>query len=304
MRDLLFDVKSPEVEGYQPRGSDIEAGTPSANQGTDSDMERFLEMVAEIKKDMEDIRDKQVSLEQLHDRSKTVTKSAEMKVLREQMQDAINAVSKQVHGIKAKLEALDRDNQQSKQKKGCEPGSSKERMRTSITNTLKIDLKQSMTYFTELRKKVNDEYREVVERRLYTVTGEHASEEKINDIINSGQAENIFQEALMAQGRGKALDTLNEIRERQQAVNELEKSLLELHQIFLDMAVLVEAQGGLIENIAEQVGKAKGYVEKGVQDVSRAKSLQENTRRWMCCGLVCLLIIIAIIVIVVWQMLT
>lgn len=45
--------------------------------------------------------------------------------------------------------------------------------------------------------------REVVERRLYTVTGEHASEEKINDIINSGQAENIFQEALMAQGRGK-----------------------------------------------------------------------------------------------------
>lgn len=45
--------------------------------------------------------------------------------------------------------------------------------------------------------------REVVERRLYTVTGEHASEEKINYIINSGQAENIFQEALMSRGRGK-----------------------------------------------------------------------------------------------------
>ena len=47
--------------------------------------------------------------------------------------------------------------------------------------------------------------REVVERRLYTVTGEHASEEKINEIINSGHAENIFQEALMAQGRGKVI---------------------------------------------------------------------------------------------------
>lgn len=44
-----------------------------------------------------------------------------------------------------------------------------------------------------------------------------------------------------------------EIRERRQAVNDLEHSLMELHQIFLDMAVLVEAQGGLIENIAAHV---------------------------------------------------
>lgn len=174
-------------------------------------------------------------------------------------------------------------------------------MRTSITNTLKIDLKQSMTYFSELRRKVNDEYREVVERRLYTVTGEHASEDRINEIINSGEAENIFQQALMTQGRGQASDTLAEIRERQQAVNELEKSLLELHQIFLDMAVLVEAQGGMIENIAAQVGKAKGYVASGVVSVERAKLIQQNTRKWMCCSIVCLLIFIAIVVLVVWQ---
>lgn len=33
-----------------------------------------------------------------------------------------------------------------------------------------------------------------------------------------------------------------EIQERNKAVKDLEQSLLELHQIFLDMAVLVEAQ--------------------------------------------------------------
>jgi hypothetical protein len=38
------------------------------------------------------------------------------------------------------------------------------------------------------------------------------------------------------------LDTLAEIQERHRAVKDLEQSLLELHQIFLDMAVLVEAQ--------------------------------------------------------------
>ncbi len=44
-----------------------------------------------------------------------------------------------------------------------------------------------------------------------------------------------------------------EIQERHKAVQSLEASLLELHQIFLDMAVLVEQQGELLNNIDQQV---------------------------------------------------
>lgn len=51
----------------------------------------------------------------------------------------------------------------------------------------------------------------------------------------------------------KVLDTLAEINERHEAVKELEKSLMELHQVFLDMAVLVEAQGEMLDNIEQQV---------------------------------------------------
>ena len=51
----------------------------------------------------------------------------------------------------------------------------------------------------------------------------------------------------------QVLDTLDEITERQVAVKQLEKSLIELHQIFLDMAVLVEAQGEELDNIEAQV---------------------------------------------------
>ena len=50
---------------------------------------------------------------------------------------------------------------------------------------------------------------------------------------------------LPPQGRGRVLDVLAEIQERNKAVKDLEQSLLELHQIFLDMAVLVEAQVGV-----------------------------------------------------------
>ena len=44
-----------------------------------------------------------------------------------------------------------------------------------------------------------------------------------------------------------------EIQERHEAVKDLETSLLDLHQIFLDMSVLVEAQGEMLDNIEKQV---------------------------------------------------
>jgi hypothetical protein len=49
------------------------------------------------------------------------------------------------------------------------------------------------------------------------------------------------------------LDTLNEINERHEAVKQLNKSLVELSQMFTDMAVLVEQQGVMINNIESQV---------------------------------------------------
>ncbi len=63
-----------------------------------------------------------------------------------------------------------------------------------------------------------------------------------------------------AQGRGRVLDVLAEIQERNRAVKDLEQSMLELHQIFLDMAVLVEAQGEMLDNIQKQVERSVNYV--------------------------------------------
>ena len=56
--------------------------------------------------------------------------------------------------------------------------------------------------------------------------------------------------------RLQVADTLAEIQERHDAVKELERSLLDLHQIFLDMAVLVEAQGEMLDNIGAQARAA------------------------------------------------
>ena len=216
-------------------------------------MEEFFKEVAIVKSLMADIRTYQGRLQDAHERSKTVTKTSEMHRVREKMQDDIGAVSKAADAIKKKLADLDASNAASLKKKGCGTGSASERTRTAITGALRKKLKDLMGEFQELRARVNAEYREVVERRVYTVTGEHADDATIDELIEKGEGEQIFQKAILEQGRGHVMDTLAEIRERRDAVVELERSLLELHQVFLDMAVLVEAQGEMLDNIQAQV---------------------------------------------------
>lgn len=44
--------------------------------------------------------------------------------------------------------------------------------------------------------------REVVERRVYTVTGQKASADEVDRMIETGESESIFQKAILEQGRG------------------------------------------------------------------------------------------------------
>lgn len=59
-------------------------------------------------------------------------------------QEKIDAVNKLAHACKAKIEALDKDNDAAKKKKGQQAGSASERTRTTITAGLKKKLKDHM----------------------------------------------------------------------------------------------------------------------------------------------------------------
>ncbi|KAK6126541.1 hypothetical protein DH2020_039709 [Rehmannia glutinosa] len=170
-----------------------------------------------------------------------------------------------------------------------------------LLEKLPVLLNQKLRNLTKraLKKKFKDRMSE-----FQVVTGTRADEETIDQLIETGDSEQIFQNAIREQGRGQVMDTLAEIQERHDAVRDLEKKLLDLQQIFLDMAVLVDAQGDMLDNIESQVSSAVDHVQSGNTALQKAKSLQRNSRKWMCIAILILLIIVAIIVVGVlkpWQ---
>ncbi|KAK4386237.1 syntaxin, partial [Sesamum angolense] len=116
--------------------------------------------------------------------------------------------------------------------------------------------KDLMTEFQALRQRIDDEYREVVERRVMTVTGTRPDEQVLN--------------------------TLEEIQERHDAVKEIEKKASRL--------AAVEAQGEILDNIESQVSNAVDQVQLGKTALLNAKKLQKNSRKWMCIAIIILLV--------------
>ncbi|BBN02956.1 syntaxin 1B/2/3 [Marchantia polymorpha subsp. ruderalis] len=275
---------------------DVEAGREENEAEGDPGMDEFFREEAAIQGDLSQITSLLKKLEEAHQESQTLTNAKALKALKERMARDLDDVSKVVRHIKGKIEALDRSNLASRKKPNCGEGTSTDRTRMGLTAGLKVKLKDLMTQFVNLRQSFNDEYRQVVERRVFTVTGQKADEEMIDQLIETGNSEQIFQKAIQAQGRGQILDTIAEIQERHDSVKDIEKKLLELHQIFLDMAVLVEAQGELLDNISKNVSTAQDYVARGGVALGQARKLQKGTRKCMCYAVILLLIIILIIV--------
>ncbi|KAL6840746.1 hypothetical protein ACP4OV_029610 [Aristida adscensionis] len=283
MNNLLTDSFERDEKPNKER--DVEMGYQNPKDNKDYGLEDFFEEVKEVEMLLDKMSSIVHKLQEANEESKSVTKASAMKAIKGRMEKDIVEVGKIARNIKVKLEQMDRNNLENRKKPGCGKGTSVDRSRMSMT----ID-------FQNLRQNIQQEYREVVERRVFTVTGTKPSEEAIDRLIETGSSEQIFERAIQGMGRGQIIATVEEIQERHDTVREIEKRLLELQEIFADMAALVDAQGEILDNIESQVQNAVNHVQTGTEALRTAKSLQKKSRKCMMIAII-LLLIIAIIVV-------
>ncbi|KAK1419406.1 hypothetical protein QVD17_28573 [Tagetes erecta] len=282
----------------QSSSDDVEAGGAAANDPVNLD--KFFLDVENVKEDMAGVEQLHKKLQESNEESKMVHNAKTMKQLRARMDSDVEQVLKRVKVIKGKLVALDKSNIEHRKIPGYGAGSSIDRTRTSVVSGLGKKLKTMMDDFQSLRTLMNEEYKETVGRRYFTLTGENANEELIENLISSGEGEDFLQKAIQDQGRGQIMDTISEIQERHDAVKDIEKNLIELHQIFLDMAALVEAQGQQLNDIESNVAHASSFVHRGTEQLVEARELQKSSRKCTCIIIALILVLIVVALYPVW----
>ncbi|KAM7462936.1 hypothetical protein LguiA_031057 [Lonicera macranthoides] len=304
MNDLMTKSFTSYVDLKKEAMKDLESGhdhTVEIPMGpTANNLTAFLEEAERVKSDTDSIRETLNRLIEANEQIKSLHSPESLKSMRKKINGDILSVLKRAKGVKTRLEEMERWNAESRRLSGCREGTPVDRTRSAVSNGLRKRMKEVMMEFQGLRQKMMGEYKESIGRQYFTVTGEYPDDEVIEKIIDNGDGlggEQFLARAIQEHGRGKVLETVVEIQDRHDAAKEIEKSLLELHQVFLDMAVMVEAQGEQMDDIHHHVINAAHYVNDGTKNLKTAKGYQKSSRRCMCIGIILLLVLILVVII-------
>ncbi|PSS29439.1 Syntaxin-112 like [Actinidia chinensis var. chinensis] len=275
MNDLMTKSFLSYVELKKQAMKDLEAG-PEIEMGQldpvdENNLSQFFEQVATIKADMEEITSLLLNLQDLNEETKSTHSAKVLRGIRDRINSDMVTILRKAKIIKTKLELLDQSNLVNRSVSDqYREGSPVDRTRMAITNGLRIKLRDMMNDFQSLREKIVIEHKEGLKRRYFNATGEEPKEELIEKMVSGGGKVGIFE--------GKT-DLVMENQERHEALKEIQRSLTELHQVFLDMAVLVDTQGEQINDIEENVARAGAYVSGGTKELIQAKEMKKR-RNW------------------------
>nr|XP_016489059.1 PREDICTED: syntaxin-112-like [Nicotiana tabacum] len=266
---------------------DLEKGQLQLSPTDENNLSQFFLEVQAIKDDIEEITNLLIDLQNLNEETKTTHSSKVLRGLRDRMDSDIVAVLRKAKIVKAKLEALEKLNVASRKLSvAYAEGTAVDRTRIAMTNGLRFKLRQIMNDFQVLREKIMLDYKECLRRRYYNATGQVPTEEVIEKMVSGGNVKvEVFEERT----------ELNlENQERYEAVMNIQRSLDKLHQVFLDMAVLVEAQGEKIDDIEHNMAAARSFVSGGTNSLFYAKQMKKKGKMWICwilaVGLIILLV--------------
>lgn len=139
------------------------------------------------------------------------------------------------------------------------------------------------------------EFKQVVqktEHRTLSLLAPQLTEEQLNKIIESGQIRTVIQQSLLSE---TLQETVHHLEFRHFTILELERQVLELHELFKDLATLVDLEQESLNVIEVHIGKADNYVQRGADNLTDAQSYQKSARSRRCCLVFVLLAILVVI---------
>lgn len=119
------------------------------------------------------------------------------------------------------------------------------------------------------------------QRREYSIHGYNLKDEKIDEMIRNGEKPEMIVKHQILFGNETSSQIKNKTQEtvdKYQDVLILEASVAELHQMFLDLAVLTQIQGEMLDNIELSVQQTNEWTGSGNEDLVKSIEYQKSIR--------------------------
>ncbi|KAH9900179.1 t-SNARE [Xylariomycetidae sp. FL2044] len=166
----------------------------------------------------------------------------------------------------------------------------------SQVGVIKTKFEQELRSYQQEESAYRSRYHEQIARQ-YRIVNPEATEDEVRQATEADWGnEGVFQTALRTNRTGQASAVLGAVRARHNELQRIEKTLIELAQMFQDLAVLVEQQEEYVQQAEQNAENTTKYIDDGNAHVKKGIISARNARKWKWWCLLLVIIIIALVV--------
>ncbi|KAG7518433.1 syntaxin-3-like isoform X4 [Solea senegalensis] len=252
-------------------------------------MDEFFSQIEDIRNSIDKIDDNVAEVKKLY--SVILSAPTSDQKTQDDLEAITNDIKKMANNARNKLKTIERNLESEEQ----ERVSADLRIRKSQHAVLSRKFVEVMTKYNEAQVDFRERSKGRIQRQL-EITGKATTDEELEEMLESGNAA-VFTAGIVDSGISK--QALSEIESRHKDIVRLESSIKELHDMFVDIAMLVESQGGMIERIESNMDQSVGFVERAVADTKKAAKFQQEARRKMIIIVVVVLVLLGLLALII-----
>jgi len=272
----------------------LKANAPpaAASAGSKALSTQFFSDLDTLKKHINQIKEASVRVSDLTQETILATSNEKESELSAEINPLIAETNKKGMFSKKLLQAL-------KEEAGKIDDPQDQRIRKTLLDTLTRKFVEVMKGYQQAQAKYKTEITKKAKRQVQIVKPD-ATEEEVDAVVRSGGADQLIQASILKGEASQAVkDMCNTVSQKYNEILLIEKSVMEMHQMFVDLALIVETQGELLDSIEFQVKQTIEYVEEGNVQLAEAIQIQKNLRKRQCYCLLFVLVVIGVIIMIV-----
>ncbi|XP_053664129.1 syntaxin-1A [Anopheles marshallii] len=246
-------------------------------------MEDFFKEVEEIRMMIDKIQANVEEVKKKHSAILSAPQSDEK--TKQELEDLMADIKKTANRVRGKLKGIEQNIEQEEQQS---KSNADLRIRKTQHSALSRKFVEVMTEYNRTQTDYRERCKGRIQRQL-EITGRATTNEELEEMLEQGNSAVFTQGIIMETQQAK--QTLADIEARHADIIKLENSIRELHDMFMDMAMLVESQGEMIDRIEYHVEHAMDYVQTATQDTKKALKYQSKARRKKIMILICLTVL-------------
>jgi len=247
-----------------------------ASSGGGADIAAHMARYEPIKKALSIIESNVSEVNALKARNKTTATEKQRKQVMQELEKIMDSTSKNGTLIKRTLDEIKKENNALADK---DKESAKSQMRSNLYQTHIRRFHAIMNDYNTAAHGFKQDL-QARTRREIKIVDSSLSDSAIDSIIESGKAQDVIKEALISDNLKSVVAV---IEERHLDILKLEHQVLEIYELFRDLATLVDLQQESLDVIENRILKAKNYTEKAEVELNEAEEYQKKARARRCC---------------------